>query len=47
MLQKNLSIFSFSAVLAIMILGMPPTAAQLPTATVSGTVADSTGAIIP
>lgn len=47
MLQKNLSIFSFSAVLAIMILGMPPTAAQLTTATVSGTVADSTGAIIP
>ena len=30
-----------------MILGMPPTAAQLTTATVSGTVADSTGAIIP
>ena len=44
MFKKNLSIFGFSAILAVV--GVLPVVAQT-TASLSGTVADSTGAIIP
>jgi len=46
MFNKNLSIFSLSVALGIMILGMPTLVAQT-SATISGTVSDTTGAIIP
>ena len=44
MFKKNLSIFGFSAILAVV--GVLPVVAQT-TASLSGTVAYSTGAIIP
>jgi hypothetical protein len=46
MFTRKLSICSLSAVLGVLILGLAPVVAQT-TATISGTVADTTGAIIP